>query len=173
MTACNVPASAVPLLGTWTAAIAWSYPRSAFSRFRVLDPQPPPRFRVFAFWTLLPCGSFAFSRFRVLDPCCPVDPSAFCDHRLMCFIFQDKPQRKTLKPDASRWEMVCGQSADSLTTLKRRSPDLCTSFIVCMKEASTFDGQLSPVSPWCVQAGCQVLCEEMVCGQSADSLTTL
>ena len=29
-------------------------------------------------------------------------------------------------------------------------PDL---HIVCMKEASTFDGQLSPVCPWCGQRG--------------------
>ena len=42
-----------------------------------------------------------------------------------------------------------------------------------MTQASTCDGQLSPVCPWCGQAGCQVWCKEVAFGQSADSSTTL
>ena len=35
-----------------------------------------------------------------------------------------------------------------------------------MKEASTFDGQLSPVCPWCGQARCQVWCNEVALEKS-------
>ena len=35
-----------------------------------------------------------------------------------------------------------------------------------MKEASTFDGQLSPVCPWCGQARCQVWCNEIALEKS-------
>ena len=44
--------------------------------------------------------------------------------------------------------------------------------VVHIKQASTFDGQLSPVCPWCGQAGCQVWCKDMACGQSADMSTS-
>ena len=41
-----------------------------------------------------------------------------------------------------------------------------------MKQASTFDVQLSPVCTWCGQAGYQVWCKDMACGQSADMSTS-
>ena len=66
-------------------------------------------------------------------------------------------------------EVAFGQSADAATTSQRRFPDLR---IVCMTQASTFDVQLSPVCPWCGQAGCQVWCNEVAYRQSADSSTT-
>ena len=54
-------------------------------------------------------------------------------------------------------EVAFGQSADSSTTLHSRFPGL---HIVCMKQASTFDVQLSPGCPWCGQVGYQVWCNE-------------
>ena len=39
-----------------------------------------------------------------------------------------------------------------------------------MKQASTFDGQLPPVCPWCGQAGCQVWCKEVAREKSEQEL---
>ena len=60
-------------------------------------------------------------------------------------------------------EVAFGQSADSSTTLHSRFPGL---HIVCMKQASTFDVQLSPGCPWCGQVGNQAWCNEVAMEKS-------
>ena len=63
---------------------------------------------------------------------------------------------------------------DCLWTKCRLVDNIAASFpdvhIVCMKLASTFDGQLSPVSPWCGQTGCQVWCKEVARKKSEQEL---
>ena len=62
-------------------------------------------------------------------------------------------------------EVAFGQSADSSATLHSRFPGL---HIVCMKQASTFDVQLSPGCPWCGQVGNQAWCKEVAMEEQSD-----
>ena len=61
--------------------------------------------------------------------------------------------------------MACGQSADMSTSSYRCFLD---SQVVHMKQASTFDVQLSPGCPWCGQVGNQVWCNEVAMWRRAE-----
>ena len=62
-------------------------------------------------------------------------------------------------------DMACGQSADMPTSSYRCFLD---SQVVHMKQASTFDVQLSPGCPWCGQVGNQVWCNEFAMWRRAE-----